>query len=354
MSHALTHEIRSGAVKGKATFSGPRSLQLFVEGLHELQSYELSPNPKSLRSAAETLEQCVNTYPSDVLPQFYLGVVKTLEGYGGADEAIRLFSSIRESGPDFLRQPAEYNLAAAHVEKYSSVDFDIAESLLREMKGEFESGPESESSEKHALKAQVLSLLAFCVVRQKLWRHRTEPDDASHETLARTAIPESQALLAAAEGEASKLTGPVKDEVLADWWNVKGLLFEYQAHRASTPRKEELAKQAVEAFDRALKLRRDWIAARSNMARVYQDLLSMNTQAEPLWRAVLTVRPDDEYSHYMLGRIDEQKKSFPSAFAHYAKAPHIPEAVERLETLKPLVPWWEQPAPPPRTAKPEP
>jgi tetratricopeptide (TPR) repeat protein len=343
MSDRLTHNIRSGALKGVATFSGPRSLQYFVEGLDALQAYEANPNATSLKKAAEKLGQCD---PADALPQFYLGVVKTLEGYSGVDEAIRLFSAIRESGPEFLRVPAQYNLAVAHVVRYRSADFEIAEDLLRQMKRNIDNTREP-TAEQHALKAQVLALLAFCVVRQRLWVNRFKTD-VDHDALFEAGGTEALSLLNEAERELESpgLTEADRNEVLADKWNVRGLMFEYRALRETAAAREALAGEAIAAFESALKYRRNWIPGLSNMARVYQDVLGSGVKAEALWRRVLTVRPDDEYTNYRLGRLYEERNDLATACAHYVKAPNIPEASARIEVLSPQLEWWQRPSRP--------
>lgn len=72
-------------------FSEMGSFRLCTLGLRALEQYENSASEGDLRLAEESFGKCVQRFPSDVLPKFYLGTVKTLKGYEGLDEAKSLW-----------------------------------------------------------------------------------------------------------------------------------------------------------------------------------------------------------------------------------------------------------------------
>src|SRR5208282_4652659 len=100
-------------------FTSTKSFQLFTQGLQSLQSYERDASFAKLQDAAGNFGECVRKFPNDVLPHFYYGIVKTLEGYDGLDEAIEQFNLVLRSKADDLIPDAKYNLAVAHLEKYT-------------------------------------------------------------------------------------------------------------------------------------------------------------------------------------------------------------------------------------------
>ena len=360
MSNELTHRISSGAIQGTSGFSTPRSLQLFIQGLTGLQAYERTPNPKSLGDAVQALEQCVQSYPSDALPQFYLGLAKTLVGSAPAlERAINLFSVLRDSGPEFLRLPAEYNLAAAHVEKYGPNDTEQAERLLRGLLNKVGTrAPQSpirrflarvgfsdsiaRLRQVDALRAQALALLAFCLTRQRLWEHRRQRTPVDDQL--RQHEPEIDGFLKEATGLVNPpLTESVRREVLADAANVRGLLAEYKAHGHDKRVDRKLAETAIAHFNEATRYRPKWIPALGNMARVHLELLSNWSETEALCTAVFAIRPDEEYAHYLMGQVRQQQGKAIEAVKHYMKAPNIPKAAERAKPLLDQLPWYERP-----------
>jgi hypothetical protein len=117
-------------------FSSTKSFQLFTQGLQALQSYERDANFATLRDAAGNFGECVRRFPNDVLPHFYYGIVKTLEGYDGLDEAIEQFNLVLCSRADDLIPDTKYNLAVAYLEKYTPDDSKTALQLLRETSDE--------------------------------------------------------------------------------------------------------------------------------------------------------------------------------------------------------------------------
>jgi FimV-like protein len=94
-----------------------------------------------------------------------------------------------------------------------------------------------------------------------------------------------------------------------------------------------LSLRAARAFEQALQAKDNWIPAKSNLARVFQDLLDEPETALRLWQEVLKTRPQDEYAFYMLGRFYQRRHEKLHAIASYRKAPHISEANLNLGLL---------------------
>jgi tetratricopeptide (TPR) repeat protein len=339
--------------QGEASFGDARSFQLFVESLRALQSYEVDPAPAKLDTAATKLQKCVDTYPADTLPRFYLGMARTLQGDENVDQAIQLFKEIADSGPPSLRRPAQYNLAAAHVEKYTSADFLKAEAILGALTTEIERvDSRREDPPLNALRAQAYVLWAYCVVDGRVLRiAEREPQFVAKFRRGEGAAQDVVGLLQKTDeaARAPGVTAAVRREVEADSWNVKGYLAESKAFGGDAQSKD-YAEEAVRAYEHALALRNNWIPALSNLARLYQRTLEDSKKARALWDKVLQLRPDDNYANYMLGKLVEpanletgSRKEIIEAYRYYRKAaPTIREAAERAAAIKPHLKWWEQ------------
>src|ERR1035441_5855066 len=122
---------KRGRNSAKLPFPNRDSFRLCSEGLQALERFERQASRADLDVAEERLAKCVRLYPSDIVPKFYLGSVKTLVGYRGLNEAIALLADVVEQGPDELKPAAQYNLAVAHIEQYDDVGFSLAEGILK-------------------------------------------------------------------------------------------------------------------------------------------------------------------------------------------------------------------------------
>jgi tetratricopeptide (TPR) repeat protein len=308
-------------------FTSTESFQLFAQGLESLQAYESNAAHEKLDGAEIKLQACVSKYPHDVLPRFYLGVVKTLRGYAGLDEAIREFEYVLKSGIEELVPDAMFNLAVAHIERYTPADFQKASELLEETRREIQTRRASVKYETLRLQAKILE--AFIFIRQSAWvdRKRNPP---SSET-----IRKSEDLLRDFKSDYDKaaILETARPDLLADFENVRGLLAESRAWvpEGETARKQHAA-EAVSNYEDALEQKIGWIPAKSNLARVYQEVLGQLEIAEKLLRDVIEVRPDDQYSYYMLGRNYDARDDESRAIPFYEKAPQIPSANFRLGT----------------------
>jgi predicted Zn-dependent protease len=304
-------------------FSAAESFRLCTQGLRFLEQYESSTSPDSLNKAEEDLSRCVALYPSDVLPKFYLGSVKTLRGYEGLEEAKLLFNQVIEQAGPSLSFAAKYNLAVANVEEYSIDGFSEAEKLLREL---ITSKPSNESSKRMVWSAQAVLLY---VRADRLWRNRTKPSDDDHAT----------ALQLQSDQDAfeSKLKdSPFRDdrEIWSDELNARGTLQEFLYYASTdTVQKSKAAENARFAFQKAAELKVDYVNSMSNLARLTQDVFEDRVGARQIWERLLKMGKSTQYIRYNLGKIDEAEGNIERAREHYEAAPKIPEAKAALERL---------------------
>lgn len=332
MNPAIIPHLESHAIKADFKFTDTRSFRLFVEGMKGLRVYERFAKPEGLKIADTKFAECVSDYPRDILPQFYLGITKIFQGYSGADEAIRIFQSISRDVPE-LRAEAMYNVAQAYIEQYTFESLKAAQEWLvkciREM-------GKSKKPEHVRLRLQAEVLLLFYEIRQKLWIRRDDPRDELKDEITHT-VPDLSNQLDALLNElqnADKLSEPARADIMADYWNDRGLLQEFQAWTASDEKgKNELAQTAIQSFAESLKWKLNWIPPKSNLARIHVELLQEYDRGLKYCDEVKQVRPDDNYCEYLRGLAWEGKKDIATAIAHYEKAPYIPEARKRLAAL---------------------
>lgn len=332
MSSHVTENLASRGLKSDFKFSDTASFRLFVEGIKGLGVYERSAGAQGLEIAEKKLAECVAEYPRDVLPQFYLGIVKTFQGYRGVDEAIRIFEGIARDVPA-LRAPAMYNLASAYIEQYSPQSLDAARDWLKKCIAEL---GKTKKPEQVSLRLQAQVLLLFYEIRQRLWVKRTESaKDLAQEI--RETLPQLQGdldkFLLEADA-AARIPDKARQEIMADYWNDRGLLDEFRAWiEPEEKSKQDLARVAIQSYRESLKWKLNWIPPKSNIARVQIELLKEYDSAIQLCQEVLQVRKDDNYVEYLLGQAWECKDDPQTAISHYEKATFIPEAKKPLASL---------------------
>jgi len=327
---SIVPHLESHAIRADLKFTDTRSLRLFVEGMKGLQAYEHSAQEQSLDIAEAKLAECVSDYPFDVLPQFYLGVVKIFQGYRGTVEAIRIFENISNDVPQ-LRAEAKYNAAQAYIEQYNTKSFNAARDYLNQCITEI---GKSDKLEDVRLRLQAEVLILFLDIHE-LWEKRREPADALKAEIDKASdlsgqLEEFQKKL----DKTTKISSVARADILADYWNNQGILQEFQAWTASDPAKtKELAQKAIQSYVESLKWKLNWIPPKSNLARIHVELLQEYDRGLKYCDEVQQVRPDDNYCEYLRGLALEGKKDIASAIAHYEKAPYIPEARKRLAAL---------------------
>jgi len=304
----------------KKQFSNSESFRLCTEGLQALERFERRASRSDLELAENRLGECVRLYPGDILPKFYLGSVKTLVGYRGLGEAVTLLSEVAERGRGDLKASAQYNLAVARIEQYESESAKLAKDLLAPLA---EQQP-NESWVKWSARVNLLYLRA-----EEVWKQRKSksPDPAVFASIS-SLVSEFERFDDEVQGSAFRYDA----DILADYWNALGTLFEARAWLTESGG-GEFADQARKAYEKALGLKSDWVAATSNLARLYQERFNDPETARRLWQEVLKVRPDDEYAHYNLGLIDLQAGNREKAREHFQKAPEIDKAAAELKRL---------------------
>jgi len=318
------------AVSAQLKFTNSESFRLFTAGVEALQAYEREAEDQTLRRAAGTLQQCVRKYPNDVLPLFYLGVVKTLQGTGELDEALTLFQRVLDKNVKELRPAAKFHLAWAHLERYRTEDFVIAERELKEMLAEIEK--QTPSAEMTHLRLQAEAMLVFLSVRQSLWINRTKRLPLEPEV----AEAESRLAQFKAGFEKAELSEATKADLLAEYWNIKGLVLWFRALTDPTEQiRPQLGEEAAKHFQTALQLKVNWLPALQNLARLYMEVQNHYDLAEQIvWRTLEVVQSDSQYSYYLLGKIYENKKDFAKAVEYYKRAPGNEGAQKALARLQ--------------------
>lgn len=309
-------------------FTEARSFSLCTEGIEALERFERQASATQLHIAETKLEECVRLYPSDPIPKFYLGTVKTLTGYAGLDRAETLLTEVAESGPDELRIAARFNLAVSYIERYNLDAFAKADSILKELTEDPAAAKAGRQRMVWAARVNRLYIQADLFWRHRGWNHKENIPFAE-------GAPGLRAQFEAFKAELDKTEFRNDSEILADYWNALGTLSEAQSSWVGF-QKETFANEAKLEYETALRYKKDWIAATSNLARLHQDVLDDPKKAEELWAKVLAIRPNDAYAHYNLGRLEQSRGNIAKAREHYAKAPEIQGAVEALRNL-PLV-----------------
>jgi hypothetical protein len=306
-------------------FTNGESLRLFTQAVESFQSYQGDPDSKKLEAASEKLEFCRDRYPHDLLPLFYLGLVRVEQSYAGLQEALELFEKIRRSGDRDLQLDATFNLGIANLELYESESRTRARELLETAR---DLATQTGSSRNRAIELHAKMLLAYLEVSDLRWKliagrkGDLEAVDRKLQLL-REELPEDD-------------PGDIpKSYVRAEYWNAMGLAAECRAI-ASADDPEERRKRADEAekhFKQALHHKRNWIPSLSNLAVLYQESYDdRSDEALELWKQILKIRPDDQYANLNLGNF-YQDSDTDRAREHYAKAPNLKQAKEALEAL---------------------
>ena len=303
-------------------FSAAESFRLCTQGLRLLEQYESGASAESLQMAEADLSRCVELFPSDVLPKFYLGSVKTLRGYEGLEEAKSLFNQVIEEGGPSLSFAAKYNLAVANVEEYSPEGFLEAEKIL----GELVHSKPGRDSEKMvwAAKATLLYLRA-----DRLWRHRDEPTDDDRRVALELAKD-----LRIFERNLKSSRFKEDREIKSDALNSQGTLHEFLYYASTDQKQKDAARESAKsAFQQAADLKVDYVNSMSNLARLTQDVFGNLVEARQIWERLLKAGKSAQYIHYNLGKIDRIEGNIEGAREHFQAAPSIDGAQAALKEL---------------------
>jgi hypothetical protein len=305
-------------------FSAAESFRLCTLGLRSLEQYEDKTEPELLQKAEDDLSRCVELYPADVLPKFYLGSVKTLKGYDGIEEAKLLFHQVIEQGGPALSFAAKYNLAVANVEEYSPEGFSEAEKLLGEL---VSSKPKGKDSEKMVWSAQATLLYLRA---DRLWQTRNAPTDDGRRDGAQLLKD-----LDTFEGKLNASRFREDREVWSDEWNTRGTLQEFLFYASKDAAQKTAASTAAKtAFQRAADLKVDYVNSMSNFARLTYEVLGNPVEARKILEGLSKMGKSTHYIHYNLGKMDEADGDSEGACKHYRiAAPKIDKAQAALDRL---------------------
>jgi tetratricopeptide (TPR) repeat protein len=308
-------------------FSEMASFRLCTQGLRALEQYENSAAENDLRLAEESLGKCVQQFPTDVLPKFYLGTVKTLRGYTGLDEAKLLFSDVMREGDPVLAMAAQYNLAIANLEQYTDAGFSEAQRLLDELV------LVGEKLKERPIKKTVWSAKATLLYLRAdpLWKTREEPATADSLSLASRLLGDLDAFHSALEkSEFASDRG-----ILSDYWNARGTVHEYLAFACEDENgRKKAADLAKTAYRHAVEQKVDHVNSYSNLARLEGDVFGRDVEARKMWESLLNLGKDKSYIRYNLGKISEREGKREEAIKYYAEAaPKIPSAAAALKRL---------------------
>ncbi len=306
--------------------AAPGSFRLFVEGVQALGSYERTSVADYLKAALASLTECVRKYPADLLPRFYLGIAQSLRGYEGLEAATENLGYVINGGSRALSLSARYNLAATYVEFYNDPSFDQAEHLLVEMLEERDGVHDDDP-----LMFQAQALLLYVRIHRDL----SEPakNGASFDDLQPIAKTLAESLSAFEkrfmQSRSSKLKGA--DETWADFWNDRGMFHNAlgRLFKDDRDQAQQSARDAIQAFKRALEVKPNWPPVRANLAVVYSELLGDETSvalAEQIFADLSRGSSQQHYAHYKLGRLAERRTQWAEAIEHYHKAVWIPGA----------------------------
>jgi len=316
-------------------FSAPESFGLFMDALRELQIYEdeaskSEPDRDRLKSnlevALESLENCYVSFPSDLLPRYYLGITLAMQNQRDyaeeiwkrqadpqslvpgnftpfprlpwplLDRAISLFDELSGCGIPELEVSAKFNLAQMYVRRDKNGDLDKAKSLLNS----------SQQAQKYITTAWEQAGQRFLGIASEALRtaQRTYVEGLARRFQERTLMATVQGRLAMRNSGAgldsynlSKVElARVRDEIdgdveipvhirhdlLADSWTKSGRLVYEEAFIEPGATKEETLRQAESDLREALMYKRNWIPAQTYLAQVFQAEGNLPAAAEQL------------------------------------------------------------------------
>jgi tetratricopeptide (TPR) repeat protein len=332
--------------------SDGRSVRWFVEALQLFRRFDETSSKDVLRDARKLLQQCVDNYPQDLLPSFYLAIADSVLGDMNQDAAIATFERFSQSDKFEVRAAAEYNLAAAYVEAYDVGRFPAAikllDTLLADLNkqgapvgvpGWFKSIRDQFSSRRtrvEQLYYQALETRAYLRIHLDIWKPRWQtPAPADFETQAQAALNE----LAAREATIRKhqlFLGDQGPEIWGWHWNNIGMIEEARAAHARRSGDEakvsEFADQAEAAYKRALSEDPGFSSARANLGRLYLEVTQELDKAAEVFLEALKGAEDTDYSHYGLGLVRTLQDQRDEAVDAFRNAPVMLERKGHVAT----------------------
>lgn len=324
--------------------SDGRSVRWFVEALQLFRRFDETASKDILRSARTLLQQCVDAYPQDLLPSFYLAIADSILGDMNQDAAIAIFEQFSHSAVFEVRAAAEYNLAAAYIEQYIVKRFPDAAAILDKLIIDLTTlgapiGISSwrkwlydKLSSRHTRVEQLYyqAIETRCYLRAHLdvWEPRWKiPAPAELEAKAKAALRD----LTVREKMMTKhrrFLGDQEAEIWAWHWNNVGVIEEgLAAHArragAEASKVDALAGKAEAAYQRALEADPRFSSAKANLGRLYFEIMGKLDEAAEILTEALTGSEDIDYSYYNLGLVRTLQSNESEAVAAFLKAPEM-------------------------------
>jgi len=255
-------------------FTNTESFKLFAEGLRSLQIFQDDGRASDLSDSQQYLEKCARRYAGDALPVFYLGVVLSLLGETDRDHreeiwsrAINNFEAVAKRGPRALRANATYNRDALQLllKKSSPNRVSHPAPTKTRMKRAFQDfmsrlvlrfvptnfllniAPGA-TDEDQAVSLQQEILISYLRV-QDLAEYQLLQFEIEASSI------ETKLDNIKVEIEHANVSENARQDMMADWWNIRGLLRKAQ---------DDLP-DAEGSFKSALAVKPDWLPAKRNL-----------------------------------------------------------------------------------------
>ena len=334
--------------------SDSRCVRWFLEALQLLRRFDETASRDALEAAAKLLGQCVDHYPKDLLPRFYLGIARRILNDMNQAEVIELFREFAANDRFEVRAAATYNLAAAYIETYQNDYYKEGIALLDDLVKDLEDtgAPLGQPSWLHSclsfigfekiqveqLYYQSLEARDYFDIHLNLWNNRwSENADVLEKRAA--------GMRARLDARAKRLEkhkaflGEQATEIWAWHWNNLGTLEESLAAVARREGRQDPAgpdavpgAKAIEAYNKALEVNPRFDSSRSNLGRVHFELTNNLEGAVDVFIAALKGAEDVNYNNYWLGVIWTLRGDEDKALAHFRKAPSMLERREQPAT----------------------
>jgi tetratricopeptide (TPR) repeat protein len=318
-----------------------RSARWFVEALKLLRQFDESSSKETLRNAKALLEQCANSYPQDLLPSFYLAVTDSVLGDLDQSEAIKRFELFTQSDQFEVSAAAKYNLAAAYIETYDDVLYSKAETILDQLIGDLRArgAPveipkwffpiftpfSSRDFRVEPLYYQALEAGTYVNVHVHIWARRWDTK-ASGEIaqLANNSLVQLRSRQKAIKKHESFL-GEQRPEIWAWHWNNVGFVQEALAANALLLDRPDpaAAREAEKACGLALQADPGFGSARSNLGRLYLEVIPDLDKAAEILTETLRGAEDTDYTHYNLSLLRTLQGDRKAALEHLRQAPEM-------------------------------
>jgi tetratricopeptide (TPR) repeat protein len=317
--------------------SDGRCVRWFVEALQLLRRFDETTSKDALGDARTLLQKCVDHYPQDLLPKFYLAIAESVLGDLVQNRAIPLFEACSRSDQFEMSAAAKYNLAAAYIETYDVNCYEKAVSLLDELIGELQKYGAPMGIPNWLVPVQALfsgrrirveqlyyqALEVRTYARLRIWDPQPMRGNKSLKELGEESLAELEQRRAVLEKRQKYLDGQ-RSEIWAWNWNTTGginRVFGVSARQAGNARLAlQLSDKAVEAYLLAIKNDPSFSSARVNLGRINLEQ-GRKVDAEKFLLEALEGVEDIDYANFNLGLLYTWEGKKEPALRHFAEAP---------------------------------